>query len=63
MEDPNKVRMPKRILSSGMARVVTTVTATPARKTKRPLRKGLEPRHHEKPEIKIKLQQMVCCQK
>lgn len=49
--------------ASGSTNSVAAVTASPAVNKTIPRRTGQRPRFQQKPESKIKLQQIICCHK
>ncbi len=59
---PMKVSTPNITKLLGMKINVTVVTSAPHKKTVSPRFKGLFPSGRQKPESRIKLQQMDCCQ-
>ena len=59
---PSSVSTPKTTRLAGMTSSVTAVTRRPPQKTSNPRRRGLLPREKQKPERRMKVQQMLCCQ-
>ena len=61
MQEPRRVRIPKTIRFWGITAKVTAVTSIPAPKTVIPRRKCRFPRGQQKPDSRIKVQQMLLC--
>lgn len=62
MHEPISVSTPKMTLSSGRTIFVTSITSAPAPNTTRPRRRSLLESGTQKPDSRIKVQQMLCCQ-
>ena len=58
---PSRFKTPKRTASPGSASRVTALTPKPHRFRMRPWRSARRPRQVEKPEARMKVQQMACC--
>ena len=64
MAQPKKFSTPNQMASVGVTRQVTAVITRPQKLTVRPRRRLFSfPQGQTKPEIRMKLQQMHCCQK